>query len=136
MPAFALLLLGPSPADRRARAARRRSSRSPTSASRVVGTLVAALAIQTRARDLIVPLIALPLLHPGRHRRGARDRAAARAGRSRDALAGRWLAVLGLYDLVFGLLAYARLRLPARGLAQVLRQRASARLSLADRRRR
>ncbi len=30
----------------------------------VVGTLVAALAIQTRARDLIVPLIALPLLLP------------------------------------------------------------------------
>ena len=30
----------------------------------VVGTLVGALAIQTRARDLIVPLIALPLLLP------------------------------------------------------------------------
>ena len=30
----------------------------------VVGTLVAALAIQTRARDLIVPLVALPLLVP------------------------------------------------------------------------
>ena len=30
----------------------------------VIGTLVAALAIQTRTRDLIVPLIALPLLIP------------------------------------------------------------------------
>jgi len=30
----------------------------------IVGTLVGALAIQTRARDLIVPLIALPLLLP------------------------------------------------------------------------
>ena len=46
----------------------------------VVGTLVGALAIQTRARDLIVPLLALPLLVPVRHRRGARRRAAARGG--------------------------------------------------------
>ena len=30
----------------------------------MVGTLVGALAVQTRARDLIVPLIALPLLLP------------------------------------------------------------------------
>ena len=30
----------------------------------VVGTLVGALGVQTRARDLIVPLIALPLLVP------------------------------------------------------------------------
>ena len=30
----------------------------------VIGTLVSALAVQTRARDLIVPLLALPLLIP------------------------------------------------------------------------
>ena len=30
----------------------------------VVGTLVGALGVQTRVRDLIVPLIALPLLIP------------------------------------------------------------------------
>ena len=30
----------------------------------VVGTLVGALGVQTRARDLIVPLLALPLLVP------------------------------------------------------------------------
>jgi heme exporter protein B len=72
----------------------------------VVGTLVAALAIQTRARDLIVPLIALPLLLPvviGTAKLLAPTFAAAGA----EALPGRWLAILGLYDLVFGLLAYA-----------------------------
>ena len=72
----------------------------------VVGTLVGALAIQTRARDLIVPLIALPLLLPvviGTTKALAPAFAAGGPG----ALPGRWLAILGLYDLVFGLLAYA-----------------------------
>lgn len=72
----------------------------------VLGTLVAALAIQTRTRDLIVPIVALPLLIPvviATARGMAPVLAAAGAG----ALPGRWLAVLGLYDLVFGLLAYA-----------------------------
>jgi heme exporter protein B len=72
----------------------------------VVGTLVGALAIQTRARDLIVPLIALPLLLPvviGTAKLLAPTFAAAGA----QALPGNWLTILGLYDLVFGLLAYA-----------------------------
>ena len=74
-----------------------------------VGTLVAALAVQTRARDLLGPLLALPLLVPiviG----------AARASSPLLVLAHpaevggppiRWLATLALYDLVFGLIAYA-----------------------------
>jgi heme exporter protein B len=72
----------------------------------VVGTLVGALAIQTRARDLIVPLIALPLLLPvviGTAKLLAPTFAAAGA----ETLPGNWLAIVGLYDLVFGLLAYA-----------------------------
>jgi heme exporter protein B len=72
----------------------------------IVGTLVGALAIQTRARDLIVPLIALPLLLPvviGTAKLLAPTFAAAGA----QALPMRWLTILGLYDLVFGLLAYA-----------------------------
>ncbi len=72
----------------------------------VVGTLVAALAIQTRARDLIVPLLALPLMIPiviGATKATTPLFVAAGAG----AVPGRWLAVLGLYDLVFALLAYA-----------------------------
>ena len=72
----------------------------------VICALVGALAIQTRARDLIQPLIALPLLMPvviGAAKATAPVLAAGGAG----AIPGRWLGVLGLYDLVFGLLAYA-----------------------------
>jgi heme exporter protein B len=72
----------------------------------IVGTLVGALAIQTRARDLIVPLIALPLLLPvviGTSKLLAPTFAAGGAA----ALPTRWLTIVGLYDLVFGLLAYA-----------------------------
>jgi heme exporter protein B len=72
----------------------------------IVGTLVGALAIQTRARDLIVPLIALPLLLPviiGTAKLLAPTFALAGA----QPLPGRWLAILALYDLIFGLLAYA-----------------------------
>ncbi|HWX75113.1 MAG TPA: heme exporter protein CcmB, partial [Solirubrobacteraceae bacterium] len=71
----------------------------------LIGTLVAALAVRTRARDLLGPLLALPLFVPI-------VIAAARA--SSPLLAGgggspaaRWLATLGLYDLCFGLIAYA-----------------------------
>ena len=70
----------------------------------VVGTLVAALAVQTRARDLLVPLLALPLLLPIVI--GLAERRAAARGSGRGLAPGRWMAVLGLYDLVFGLLAY------------------------------
>ena len=81
----------------------------------VVGTLVAALAVQTRARDLIVPLLALPLLAAGRHRPGpGRHAAARRSGRgvAPRAVAGRPRAVRS------GLRAprLRALRLPGRGL--------------------
>jgi heme exporter protein B len=72
----------------------------------VVGTLVAALAVQTRARDLLVPLLALPLLLPVLI-------AAAKGATPLLLEAGdvslplRWPLILCLYDLVFGLLAYA-----------------------------
>ena len=104
VPAFAILLLGPSPweavpeliavlllAD---------------AGIAVVGTLIGALGIQTRARELIVPILALPLMIP-------LAIAAARATSpllleaGAEALPARWLLVLGLYDLVFGLLAFA-----------------------------
>jgi heme exporter protein B len=71
----------------------------------VVGTLVGALAVRTRARDLIGPLVALPLLVP-------LVIATSRAAQpllspGSEGAAFRYLAILGLYDLVFGLLAYA-----------------------------
>jgi heme exporter protein B len=72
----------------------------------VVGTLVSAIAVQTRTRDLLVPLLGLPLLIPvviGLARGATPLFLAAGA----EALPGRWLLVLALYDLTFGLLAYA-----------------------------
>ena len=73
----------------------------------MIGTLVAALAVQTRARDLLVPLLALPLSVPLVIAGGARQRAAAGRGRRGGARRRAGWRVLGLYDLVFGLLAYA-----------------------------
>lgn len=72
----------------------------------VVGALISGLATQTRSRDLLVPLLGLPLLLPV-------IIAAARAttplfyAAGAGALPGKWMAVLGLYDLVFGLIALA-----------------------------
>jgi heme exporter protein B len=71
-----------------------------------IGTLVAALAVQTRARDLLGPLLALPLLVPiviG----GARASSPLLVLTHPAGPQGRWLLLLGLYDLVFGLIAYA-----------------------------
>jgi heme exporter protein B len=72
----------------------------------VIGTLVAALAVRTRARDLLGPLLALPLLVPiviG----GARASSPLFALSHPTGVPARWLLTLGLYDLVFGLIAYA-----------------------------
>jgi heme exporter protein B len=72
----------------------------------IVGTLVAAIAIQTRARDLMVPLLALPLLVPvvlGASKATAPLFAQGGAG----ALPADWLLLLALYDLLFALIAYA-----------------------------
>jgi heme exporter protein B len=102
VPAFAILLLGP-------------PLRLPgliatlalaDVALAVIGTLVSAIAVQTRARDLIGPVIGLPLLVPALI-------GTARAAGPVMALHGsgsppaKWLAILALYDLVFALLAYA-----------------------------
>jgi heme exporter protein B len=71
-----------------------------------VGTLVSAIAVRTRTRDLLGPLLALPMLMPvmlGAARASTPLFGAGGAG----ALPLRWVGSLGLYDLVFGLLAYA-----------------------------
>ncbi len=102
--AFAVLLLGPSPWPPLPELALVLALADVGLA--VVGTLVAALAIQTRARDLLVPLLALPLSVP-LVIAGARATSPLLAEAGAGALEARWLAVLGLYDLVFGLLAYA-----------------------------
>ena len=73
----------------------------------MIGTLVAALAVQTRARDLLGPLLALPLLVPiviGGARATSPLLVPGTTGRPRQRAGWR---TLGLYDLVFGLIAYA-----------------------------
>jgi heme exporter protein B len=72
----------------------------------VVGTLVGALGVQARARELIVPIITLPLLIPVAIA-AARATSPLLLEAGAGPLPGRWLAVLALYDLVFGLVAYA-----------------------------
>jgi heme exporter protein B len=71
------------------------------------GTLISSMAVQSRARDLLVPLVLLPLVVP---------LMIAAAGAAEPVLAvggpgyhrfGTWLAVLCLYDLIFLLIGYA-----------------------------
>jgi heme exporter protein B len=102
--AFTILLLGPSPWGPLPELALVLALANAGIA--VIGTLVAALAIQTRARDLLVPLLALPLSVP-LVIAAARACAPLLTEGGAGALEARWLAILGLYDLVFGLLAYA-----------------------------
>jgi heme exporter protein B len=71
----------------------------------VIGTLVSALAIQTRARDLIGSIIALPLLIPALIAT-ARASGPLLAAHTSGSPSGKWIAVLALYDAIFGLIAY------------------------------
>src|SRR5260370_27713019 len=104
VPAFAVLLLGPSigPGLRGLLAVL--ALRDVGSA--VIGTLISALTVRTRARDLLGPLLALPLLVPVVIA-GARASSPLLAVRAAGGPAGRWLLTLALYDLLFGLIAYA-----------------------------
>ncbi|MCW3047972.1 MAG: hypothetical protein JWO74_2256 [Solirubrobacterales bacterium] len=104
VPAFVFLLLGPA-LDAAAFARLALVLLLVDAGVAVVGTLVGAIAVQTRARDLLVPLLALPLLMPvviALAKATTPLFLAAGAG----SLPVRWLGILALYDLVFGLLAY------------------------------
>jgi heme exporter protein B len=72
----------------------------------VIGTLVSAIAVQTRARDLIGPIIGLPLLIPALIAT-ARGLGPLLSERGSHVPPGKWMAVLALYDVVNALLAYA-----------------------------
>jgi heme exporter protein B len=72
----------------------------------VIGTLVSALAVHTRARDLIGPIIGLPLLIPALIATARAIGPLLRSNHAAGAPPGRWLAILALYDLVFTLVAY------------------------------
>jgi heme exporter protein B len=72
----------------------------------VIGTLVSAIAVHTRARDLIGPIVGLPLLLPALIA-CARAAGPLLANHGASAPPGKWVLVLALYDLVFALVAYA-----------------------------
>jgi heme exporter protein B len=71
-----------------------------------VGALVAALAAETRARDLIAPLLLLPLLVPVLIACAQATEPFFRQEQGPEDLA-RWLGLLTLYDVVFVLLSVA-----------------------------
>jgi heme exporter protein B len=71
-----------------------------------VGALVAALAAETRARELIVPLLLLPLMVPVLISCAQATEPLMRQDQGPEDLA-RWLGLLALYDVVFVLLSVA-----------------------------
>lgn len=73
----------------------------------VTGTLISTIATMSSARDLLGPLILLPLLIPIVIAvSGAAEPVLSAGGPEYDRY-GTWLAVLGLYDSVFALVGYA-----------------------------
>jgi heme exporter protein B len=71
------------------------------------GTLISTIAVNSRARELLGPLILLPLVVPLMiAAAGASEHLLAAAGPEYDRV-GTWLAVLGLYDMTFLLVGYA-----------------------------
>lgn len=71
------------------------------------GTVISTIATMSRARDLLAPLILLPLLVPlVIAASGAAQHLLEAGGPDYDRF-GTWLAVLGLYDSVFVLVGYA-----------------------------
>ena len=71
-----------------------------------VGALVAALAAETRTRELIVPLLLLPLLVPLLISCAEASEPLLRSDQGPEDL-GRWLGLLALYDVVFVLVSVA-----------------------------
>jgi heme exporter protein B len=70
-----------------------------------IGTLVGALAVRTRARDLLGPLLSLPLLVPVVI--GAALLTKPLFQTHAAGMPVRWLVALALYDLVFAVIAFA-----------------------------
>ena len=73
----------------------------------VTGALISPMATNSRARDLIGPLILLPLLVPPMIAAAAAGERLLAAGGPDYEKYGTWLGVLGLYDLIFLLIGWA-----------------------------
>jgi heme exporter protein B len=73
----------------------------------LIGTLISTIATMSSARDLLAPLILLPLLVPLVIAAAGAAEPVLRAGGPEYERFGTWLAVLGLYDGVFALVGYA-----------------------------
>ena len=72
-----------------------------------VGVLVSAIGVNSRARELIVPLLLLPLIVPVMiAAAGAAEPLLAGGGPEYDEV-GKWVAMLALYDAVFLAVGYA-----------------------------
>ena len=104
VPLFAILLLGPSPDASQWLQLVAVLALADVGLA-VIGTLVAAIAVRTRARDLITSILALPLLIPVIIGASQATRPLFEGGAA--GAPARWLVILALYDLVFGLLAWA-----------------------------
>ena len=73
----------------------------------ITGALISPMATNSRARDLIGPLILLPLLVPALIAAAGAGRHLLAAGGPSYEQYGTWLGVLGLYDLIFLLIGWA-----------------------------
>jgi heme exporter protein B len=71
-----------------------------------IGPLVSAIAVQSRARDLIGPLLGLPLLIPALIG-AAIGLAPVLSAHGSQRPEAKWIAILALYDVVNALIAYA-----------------------------
>ena len=71
------------------------------------GVLVSSIAAKSRARDLLVPLVLLPLIVPVMIAAANAAEPLLGAGGPSYGGIGKWLAVLALYDVVFLLVGYA-----------------------------
>lgn len=104
LPAFALLLLGPGlQADMLPLLPVLLLANAGIAA---IGTLISALATDTNARELLVPLMSLPLVTPLLIGAARATTPLMEAAPHAEKL-GQWLGLMALYDSVFALLAFA-----------------------------
>lgn len=102
--AFALLLLGPNPSTEML--ALIPICLLANIGLATIGTLISGLATETSARELLVPLMTLPLFIPVLI--GAAQATAPLFEKTPVVVdLGKWLGLIGLYDAVFVLVAYA-----------------------------